>query len=57
VPLNPDLGAEAKRVQKEEQKKIDDSEELTEEEQAEKEELLRHGYANWNKRDFNQFIK
>ena len=57
VPLNPDLGAESKRVQKEEQRKIDESEELTEEEQAEKEDLLKHGYANWSKRDFNQFIK
>merc|ERR1719471_1059032 len=33
VPLNPDLGADAKRVQKEEQRKIDEAEELTEEEQ------------------------
>merc|ERR1712025_1504288 len=29
APLNPDLGADAKRVQKEEQKKIDEAEELT----------------------------
>ncbi len=40
VPLNSDLGSEAKKVQKEEQRKIDEAEELTEEEQAEKEELL-----------------
>ena len=57
VPLNTDLGADAKRIQKEEQRKIDESEELSEEEQAEKEELLKHGYANWSKRDFNLFIK
>ncbi len=40
VPLNPDLGSDAKKVQKEEQRKIDEAEELTEEEQTEKEELL-----------------
>merc|ERR1719297_62481 len=57
VPLNPDLGADAKRVQKEEQKKIDEAEELTEDEQIEKEDLLKEGYSNWSKRDFNQFIR
>merc|ERR1712025_1492593 len=29
VPLNPDLGPDAKKIQKEEQRKIDDAEELT----------------------------
>jgi len=57
VPLNPDLGADAKRVQKEEQRKIDEAEELTDDEQLEKEELLKEGYSNWSKRDFNQFIR
>ena len=38
--MNPDLGSDAKKVQKQEQRKIDDSEELTEEEQEEKEDLL-----------------
>merc|ERR1719460_2488408 len=57
VPLNPDLGADAKRVQKEEQRKIDEAEELTEDEQLEKEDLLKEGYSNWSKRDFNQFIR
>eukprot|EP00088_Acartia_fossae_P044890 TRINITY_DN4792_c0_g1_i1.p1 TRINITY_DN4792_c0_g1~~TRINITY_DN4792_c0_g1_i1.p1 ORF type:complete len:715 (-),score=273.25 TRINITY_DN4792_c0_g1_i1:933-2795(-) len=57
VPLNSDLGAEAKKVQKEEQRKIDEAEDLSEEEQAEKEELLQEGFSNWNKRDFNNFIK
>merc|ERR1711997_947207 len=57
VPLNTDLGTDAKRVQKEEQKKIDDAEELTEDEQIEKEDLLKEGFSNWNKRDFNQFIR
>ncbi|QQP55261.1 Chromatinremodeling complex ATPase chain Iswilike, partial [Caligus rogercresseyi] len=50
VPLNPDLGSEAKKIQKEEQRRIDEAEELTEDEQEEKEDLL-------NQRDFNQFIR
>merc|ERR1712183_794839 len=57
VPINPDLGADAKRVQKEEQRKIDEAEELTEDEQLEKEDLLKEGFSNWSKRDFNQFIR
>lgn len=57
VPKDPDLGADAERVRKEEQKKIDDAEQLNEEEIAEKEDLLKQGFANWNKRDFNQFVK
>merc|ERR1719167_2005387 len=57
VPLNSDLGSEAKKTQKEEQRKIDDAEELTEDEQNEKEDLLKEAYSNWTKRDFNQFIR
>lgn len=57
VPRNPDLGPEATRTQKEEQKRIDDADQLTEEEIAEKEKLLTEGFTNWTKRDFNQFIK
>jgi len=57
VPLNPDLGSDAKRVQKEEQKKIDEAEELSEDEQQEKEDLLKEGFNSWSKRDFNQFIR
>merc|ERR1719242_1342158 len=57
VPLNPDLGPDAKKIQKEEQRKIDDAEELTEDEQEEKEDLLSQGFTNWSKRDFNQFIR
>lgn len=56
VPKNPELGSDAGRVQREEQRKIDDAEPLTEEEIMEKEELLTMGF-NWSKRDFNQFIK
>ena len=40
VPLNTDLGSDAKKVQKEEQRRIDEADELTEEEQEEKEDLL-----------------
>ena len=55
---DPDLTGEAqKKQQLEEQRKIDEAEALTEEEQAEKEELLAEGFNNWSKRDFNQFIK
>lgn len=57
VPKNPELGSDASRVQKEEQRKIDEAEPLTEEELAEKEKLLTQGFTNWTKRDFNQFIK
>jgi len=57
VPRNPDLGADAGKVQKEEQKRIDESEPLSEDEIAEKEDLLQQGFTNWTRRDFNQFIK
>uniref|UniRef100_A0A8C3F5W6 SNF2 related chromatin remodeling ATPase 1 n=1 Tax=Chrysemys picta bellii TaxID=8478 RepID=A0A8C3F5W6_CHRPI len=56
VPRNPDL-PNAAQVQKEEQKKIDESAPHTPEETEEKEKLLTQGFTNWNKRDFNQFIK
>lgn len=55
---DPDLDPEeAKNQQLEEQKKIDEAEPLTEEEIAEKENLLTMGFTNWSKREFNQFIK
>lgn len=54
IDLDPD---EAKKQQVEEQKKIDESEPLTDEEMAEKEKLLTQGFTSWTKRDFNQFIK
>lgn len=57
VPKNADLGPEASKVQREEQRKIDEAEALTEEEIAEKDSLLNQGFTNWTKRDFNQFIK
>lgn len=58
VPRDYDMDDdEAKKFQKEEQSKIDNASPLTEEEIAEKENLLAQGFTNWNKRDFNQFIK
>ncbi|CAH1370836.1 unnamed protein product [Tenebrio molitor] len=57
VPKNLELGPEASKQQREEQRKIDESETLTEDEQQEKEALLTQGFTNWSKRDFNQFIK
>lgn len=56
IPRNPDIPNSA-QVQKEEQAKIDEAEPLTPEETEEKEKLLTQGFTNWNKRDFNQFIK
>eukprot|EP00127_Corallochytrium_limacisporum_P006544 Clim_evm16s230 gene=Clim_evmTU16s230 len=40
-----------------EQEEIDNAEPLTEEEQAEKDKLLEEGFSEWQKRDFNQYIK
>lgn len=49
--------ADAGRIQKEEQKKIDEAEPVTEEEMEERDNLLTQGFLSWSKRDFNQFIK
>ena len=40
VPLNAELGSDAKKIQKEEQRRIDEAEELTEDEMEEKDDLL-----------------
>ncbi|XP_051970382.1 SWI/SNF-related matrix-associated actin-dependent regulator of chromatin subfamily A member 5-like [Xyrauchen texanus] len=56
VPRNPDI-PNSVQVQKEEQAKINKAEPLSAEETEEKEKLLTQGFTNWNKRDFNQFIK
>lgn len=39
-----------------EQKEIDDATPLTEEEQQQKAKMSEEGFANWNRRDFQQFI-
>lgn len=57
VPKNTELGPEAAKAQREEQRKIDEADALTEDEVLEKESLLQQGFTNWTKRDFNQFIK
>merc|ERR1712008_627748 len=48
---------DAKKLQKEEQRKIDEAYDLNEDEQEEKEDLLTQGFTNWSKRDFNTFIR
>ncbi|KAA0198928.1 putative global transcription activator SNF2L1 [Fasciolopsis buskii] len=57
VPRNPDAGPDAERERLEQQLRIDEAEPLTEDEIAEKEDLLTQGFTNWSKRDFQQFIK
>ncbi|XP_076030630.1 nucleosome-remodeling ATPase imitation SWI isoform X2 [Oratosquilla oratoria] len=57
VPKNPEFGADSARIQKDEQKKIDEAESVTDEEMEERDRLLTQGFQNWSKRDFNQFIK
>jgi len=54
----PDVTPEALEAEREaEQKKIDESEPLTEEEMAEKEGLISQGFENWSRRDFQQFVR
>lgn len=48
---------EAEEERAREQAKMDASVPLTEEQVALKEELLKQGFENWSKRDFNQFVK
>ncbi|CAI4228885.1 unnamed protein product [Auanema sp. JU1783] len=48
---------EADKRQREEQKLIDNAEALTDQEQNEKNELLSQGLSNWNKRDFQHFVR
>lgn len=44
VPKNPEAGPEGAKIQREEQKKIDEAEPLSENELAEKEDLLTQGF-------------
>ncbi|WFC98297.1 hypothetical protein MYAM1_001022 [Malassezia yamatoensis] len=50
-----EAAAEERRAQ--EQKRIDEAEPLSEAEQEEKESLTTQGFSEWNRRDFQQFIK
>lgn len=58
-PTDPNLSAkEAERIQREEQRKIDTVDPLTEDDYKEREELMNNeGFAEWNKRDFIHFVK
>lgn len=51
-----DTLAEREADREQEQRIIDEAVPLTEEEQAEKEELAKEGFETWNRRDFQQFI-
>lgn len=51
-----DTLAEREADREQEQRVIDESAPLTEEEQAEKEDLAKEGFETWNRRDFQQFI-
>ena len=59
VPLpegEDDTEEERKAQQELEQKEIDEATPLTEEETEEKERMAQEGFADWNRRDFQQFI-
>ena len=56
VPLNLDV-ENPEEWQKEEQERIDTAEPLSEEQLQEKESLLQEGFADWSRRDFNQFMR
>uniref|UniRef100_A0AC34Q1V0 Uncharacterized protein n=1 Tax=Panagrolaimus sp. JU765 TaxID=591449 RepID=A0AC34Q1V0_9BILA len=47
----------ADEIQKEEQRKVDEAEPLTDAEQKERDKLLQEGFGNWSKRDFRIFIR
>ena len=54
----PDVPAEELEAEREaEQKKIDEAVPLTEDELAEKEQLISQGFENWSRRDFQQFVR
>lgn len=57
--INPDLPIEeAQLLQKSEQEKIDNANiPLSDEQIHERDELLKHGFSNWTKRDFGHFVK
>lgn len=50
-------GKEAERERQKEQQKIDSAEPLNDDEIDERDELLNHGFKDWTKRDFAQFVK
>lgn len=57
LPEGLDEDLEAREAERDlAQKEIDNAEPLTDGEQEEKEELSKQGFADWNRRDFQQFI-
>lgn len=57
LPPGKDEDLEERQAEQQlEQNEIDNSEPLTQEEIDEKTELSRHGFSNWNRRDFAMFI-
>lgn len=57
LPEGEEDTEEERRLQQEsEQKEIDEATPLTEEEVEEKERMTQEGFADWNRRDFQQFI-
>lgn len=50
------LQEELEKEQRLEQEEIDNSRPLTDEERILKEELMKEGFSNWNRRDFHHFI-
>src|SRR5579859_1344422 len=58
LPEGDDLDVEEREEQqKQEQAEIDAAVPLTEEEQAEKEDLSTQGFSNWQRRDFHHFVR
>ncbi|EJC98571.1 uncharacterized protein FOMMEDRAFT_95786 [Fomitiporia mediterranea MF3/22] len=58
APNNPNLSPEELEEERAaEQAKIDDAIPLTQEEQEEKDELVAQGFENWNKRDYQAFVR
>jgi hypothetical protein len=55
VARNPELGADAPKIQREEQKKIDEASPLSDDEQTERNTLLIKVY-NWNVSHFNEKV-
>ena len=57
LPDNEEMNDDEKEAARaQEQKEIDEAVPLTEEEQEEKERMSQEGFAEWNRRDFQQFI-
>ncbi|KAL2051874.1 hypothetical protein ABVK25_007789 [Lepraria finkii] len=57
LPDDDDMDEAQKESERDlEQREIDNAEPLTEKEQQQKEEMSQQGFADWNRRDFQQFI-